>query len=85
MLKLKDISLGMRVRPEELWHIYGTVIILTNFDEKKETAEIVYIGEPNTDELIALEEQIRLEKKAMCCVYLVPEEEDNLVCNTKIE
>lgn len=76
MLKLEDISLGMRVRPEELWHIYDTVIILTNFDEKKETAEIVYIGEPNTGELIAIEEQIRLEKKAMCCVYLVSEEEE---------
>lgn len=78
MLKLEDISLGMRVRPEELWHIYDTVIILTNFDEKKETAEIVYIGEPNTDELIALEEQIRLKKKAMCCVYLVQEEEETI-------
>lgn len=78
MLKLEDISLGMRVRPEELWHIYDTVIILTNFDEKKETAEIVYIGEPNTDELIALEEQIRLEKKDMCCVYLVQEEEETI-------
>ena len=78
MLKLEDISLGMRVRPEELWHIYDTVIILTNFNEKKETAEIVYIGEPNTDELIALEEQIRLEKKAMCCVYLAQEEEETI-------
>lgn len=79
MLKLEDICLGMRVKPEELWHIYDTVIILTNFDERKETAEIVYIGKPNTDALVALEEQIRLEKKAMCCVYLVPEEEDNIV------
>lgn len=79
MLHLGDIRLGMRVRPEELWHIYNTVIILTNFDEKNETAEIVYIGKPNTDKLIALEERIRLEKKAMCCIYLVPEEEDNIV------
>jgi hypothetical protein len=49
MLKLEDIKVGMRVNTQDLIEIYDVVIILT--DIKDHVGKIIYIGEPDTDEL----------------------------------
>lgn len=68
--KLEELSLGMKVNPLSLQDIYGTVIVLGDFDD--EGAGIIkYIGEPDTKEVV----DICLAINPRCVVYTTEVEE----------
>lgn len=68
--KLEELSLGMKVSSLSLQDIYGTVIVLGDFDEKG-IGVIKYIGEPDTKEVV----DICLATNPRCVVYNTEVEE----------
>lgn len=74
MYKLSDLAVGMRVTIEELNNIYDIVIILTDIQGtsyKDKTGRIVYIGEPDTEEL---QEAFDSTVKDVCTIYNLHED-----------
>ena len=62
--KLEELYLGMKVSSLSLQDIYGTVIVLGDFDENG-FGVIKYIGEPDTKEVVV----ICLATNPRCVVY----------------
>lgn len=62
--KLEELYLGMKVSSLSLQDIYGTVIVLGDFDENG-FGVIKYIGEPDTKEVV----DICLATNPRCVVY----------------
>lgn len=68
--KLEELSLGMRVNPLSLQDIYGTVIVIGDFDDEG-FGIIKYIGEPDTKEVV----DICLATNPRCVIYNTEVEE----------
>lgn len=68
--KLEELYLGMKVSSLSLQDIYGTVIVLGDFDENG-FGVIKYIGEPDTKEVV----DICLATNPRCVVYNTEVEE----------
>lgn len=68
--KLEELSLGMKVNPLSLQDIYGTVIVLGDFNDEG-VGIIKYIGEPDTKEVV----DICLAINPRCVVYNTEVEE----------
>lgn len=62
--RLEDLSLGMKVNPLSLQDIYGTVIVIGDFDDEG-FGIIKYIGEPDTKEVV----DICLATNPRCVIY----------------
>lgn len=78
MYRVEDLKVGMIVKIRDLKNIYDTVIILTDIDGdtcKEHTGRIIYIGEPNTQELRNAISSITTNQ---CTIYNTKEEEDGL-------
>lgn len=67
MLKAEDVKVGMRVNPKELWNIVGVAFILTNFEG--DIGEVVYKGEPYTEECERIADEITSRNGGICFYY----------------
>ena len=77
MYRVEDLKVGMIVKIRDLKEIYDTVIILTDIEGeecKEHRGRIIYIGEPDTQELRNAINSITTNQ---CTVYNTKEEEDN--------
>lgn len=77
MYKVEDLKVGMIVKIRDLKEIYDTVIILTDIEGKEckeHRGRIIYIGEPDTQELRNAISSITTNQ---CTVYNIKGEEDN--------
>lgn len=68
--KLEELYLGMKVSSLSLQDIYGTVIVIGDFNDKG-IGVIKYIGEPDTKEVV----DICLATNPRCVVYNTEVEE----------
>lgn len=67
MLRAEDVTVGMRVDPKDLWDIVGVAFILTNFEGN--IGEVVYKGEPYTEESTLVVKKLQDEGKDVCTFY----------------
>lgn len=73
MLKAEDVNVGMRVNPKDLWNIIGVAFILTNFEGN--IGEVVYKGEPYTEECERIADEIT-SRNGDICFYYEPYDEE---------
>ena len=66
MLKAEDVKVGMRVNPKDLRDI-GVAFILTNFECS--IGEVVYKGEPYTEECERIADEITSRNSGICFYY----------------
>ena len=67
MLRAEDVEVGMRVNVKDLWDIIGVAFLLTNFEG--EVGEVMYKGEPYTEECDRIAKEIVSRNSGICFYY----------------